>query len=295
MKKILFSMFLISICGIFISSAFGIQSKQEDYSIIINLAGKQRMLIQKMVKETLLIYSGIDTEKNRSNLKYTVNLFLKTLKGLRNGDSSLQLPATQSELIKTQIDTVMLMFKEIEFIFERIIDGGTPSRDAVIELAEREPLLLNNMDLVVQMYEDQARNIMSGEVSFLGGEINLAGKQRMLSQKMAKEALLIYLDIESRKNKRLLQQTYALFEKTLKGLKYGDGELGLPGTRELKIVHQIDRVMSIWSELKPIIERSSDIMIDKISKEELEKLGQLNVLVLDEVDKTVRMYEDLAR
>lgn len=289
MKKILFRTLLIASIVFISSSSIWAESQKEEYGVIINLAGKQRMLIQKMVKETLLMYAGVDVEKNRDNLNQTVRLFRKTLAGLRDGDESLQLPPTKSELIKAQLEVVKLIFKDLEVIFERIINGEMPSYDAAIEISEKEPLLLDNMNIVVEMYEQEARDVMYGKESFLGIEINLAGKQRMLTQKMTKEVFLIYLNVERRKNKRLLRETYTLFDKTLKGLKYGDGDLGLPGTTGKKIARQIDYVMRIWNELKPVIERSCDIMVDKISREELEKVAELNVVLLEEMDKTVTM------
>ncbi|MCK4442577.1 MAG: type IV pili methyl-accepting chemotaxis transducer N-terminal domain-containing protein, partial [Sulfurovaceae bacterium] len=55
------------------------QTKQQS-GTVINLAGKQRMLTQKMTKEALFIAKGIDVKENIENLKKTVSLFDKTLK-----------------------------------------------------------------------------------------------------------------------------------------------------------------------------------------------------------------------
>ena len=66
----------------------------KEYAVIINLAGRQRMLTQKMSKEMFMIAKGVDADANRENLKKTAALFDTTLKGLINGDSSTGLPAT---------------------------------------------------------------------------------------------------------------------------------------------------------------------------------------------------------
>jgi hypothetical protein len=58
----------------------------------INLAGKQRMLTQKMTKELLLVANGIDADANKANLGKTVALFQSTLTGLLDGDEGLGLP-----------------------------------------------------------------------------------------------------------------------------------------------------------------------------------------------------------
>lgn len=294
MKKTLFGVFCISFF-LLVSSSLKAEPETGQGGIIINLAGKQRMLTQKMVKEVLLIFAGIDIEGNRKYLGQTVGLFVKTLDGLRNGNDSLGLPLAGSPSIKSQIDLVKSDFDEIEFIFRRIIKGETPSSDAIAELAEKNTAILEDMNTVVEMYEQELREVIVKEKAFLGVEINLSGKQRMLSQKMAKEALLIYIGFDRRKNKRLLRETCTLFDKSLNGLKYGDGELSLPGTTEKNIAQQLDFVMGVWEKLKPIMERSYDIMLDKISKEEITTIANLNLLLLNRMDKIVEMYENLAR
>ena len=74
----------------------------------------------------------------------------------------------------------------------------------------------------------------------MGKVINLAGKQRMLTQKMSKEALLVAKGIDAEENKANLQKTAALFGKTLTGLVKGDADLGLPKTEDAAILEQLN-------------------------------------------------------
>lgn len=293
--KNIFLRFCILSAFITISFSVWAAPTKEDYAVIINLAGKQRMLSQKMIKEVLLIYLEIDTEKNRKNLSQSVELFTKTLKGLHKGDKLLRLPPTDTFHIRVQIDTVKVLFEEVEPIFRRVMAYQAPSRDALFELMEKNLAILENMDRVVELFEEEAHDILRGDIAFLGIEINLAGKQRMLTQKMSKEALLIYLNIDRRANKKLLRKTYTLFEKTLIGLKYGDDNLGLPGTTDKNIASQIDAVIRLWNKLKSVIVDSSDIMVDKISIEDIHKIAHLNVVLLNEMNIAVEMYESLVK
>ena len=73
---------------------------------VINLSGKQRMLTQKMSKELFLIASDIDQSKNKENLKKTIKLFDKTLKGLVSGDADLGLSSTKNQKILKQLASV---------------------------------------------------------------------------------------------------------------------------------------------------------------------------------------------
>ncbi|MCQ9205882.1 MAG: type IV pili methyl-accepting chemotaxis transducer N-terminal domain-containing protein [Omnitrophica bacterium] len=294
MRNIFFLTCVLVACTTSLFSASAAPT-EEKYAVTINLAGKQRMLSQKMVKEVLLIHLEIDTKKNRKRLKQSLELFTKTLYGLREGDKSLRLSPTNTQHISEQIDIVKLLFQEVEFIFNRVIRGQEPSRDALFEVMEKSPAILESMDRVVEMFEDEAHNTLRGDTAFLGIEINLAGKQRMLTQKMSKEALAVYLNINRRANKKRLRKSYTLFEKTLIGLKYGDDDLGLPGATDRNIVRQIDRVMKTWKKLKPAIVRSSDIMVDKVSAKDIQIISRLNVPLLNRMNSAVRMYEKLAK
>ncbi len=115
--------------------------------------------------------------------------------------------------------------------------------------------------------------------------INLAGKQRMLTQKMTKELLLIANGIDADANKASLQKTAGLFERTLKGLFDGDAELGLPGTKDAAIRGQLETVQKLWADYKPVL--------DKVDTSDagLAKAVKLNIPLLKEMNKAVKMYE----
>ena len=51
----------------------------------------------------------------------------------------------------------------------------------------------------------------------MGVVINLSGRQRMLTQKMSKEMLLIYHEIDVKKNRTNLGKSALMFAKTLRG------------------------------------------------------------------------------
>ncbi len=86
----LFAVFIIVnlLSGLFVISVI---SGQKGDAVIVNLAGKQRMLTQKMTKEALAVSRGLEKEEN---LKKTADLFDRTLKGLISGDAELNLPPT---------------------------------------------------------------------------------------------------------------------------------------------------------------------------------------------------------
>ncbi len=83
--------------------------------------------------------------------------------------------------------------------------------------------------------------------------INIAGRQRMLSQKMSKEVLMVAASSNASAVKEQLRDTKVLFDRSLKALIDGDSDMGLPATSEGPILEQLLVVKSIWEQFSPKI------------------------------------------
>ena len=95
------------------------------------------------------------------------------------------------------------------------------------QIAKASLPLLTAADKAVQMFEAEAKKVLTKDPA-LALVINVAGRQRMISQKMAKEALLIYLKIDPANQAEALKKSIVLFENSLKGLKFGDSKPAFP-------------------------------------------------------------------
>ena len=260
-----------------------------EYQKVINLAGKQRMLTQKMSKEAVLIALDMEKDQNKDNLSTTVALFDKTLKGLKDGDSSLGLPATESELIKKQLDKVNGLWSSLKPTFDEIASKGEASEQQITLIAENNIGLLKEMNRAVLMYEkDASRGSLKTNKS-LATTINLSGKQRMLTQKMSKEALLVAYGYKTDDMQLELMDTSTLFDRTLKGLFEGDKILGLQPTSDSSIIDQLKKVENLWTDFKPAIELVSEE--SSVDDETLSKIAKNNLPLLKEMNKAVQMYE----
>ncbi|MDO8748697.1 MAG: type IV pili methyl-accepting chemotaxis transducer N-terminal domain-containing protein [Candidatus Omnitrophota bacterium] len=293
LKKIGLVSLILAWVGVTVISANFAAVSTEQWGVIMNLSGRQRMLSQKMTKEALLATSGINAEENRKNLKETMNTFEKVLKGLRDGDASLNLPACENEEITAKLDKINLLFDEMIPLLSKVTEGGVLTPVELPVLAKLNLPILTTMDSTVKMFEQEAGKVLTKDPA-LALVINLAGKQRMLTQKMSKEALLMYLKIDMVSNSKMLRDTASLFDRTLKGLKDGDSELGLPINRDEGIISQLDLVGSFWSAVKPLVEKTSN-MDNYVSKEETAAVVELLSTILKEMDKAVKMYEALSK
>lgn len=265
-----------------------------EYGVVLNLSGKQRMLSQKMSKEIMLVALGVDTDANLANLEKTSSLFDRTLTGLRNGSTELNLPPTRSDRILRQLDEVDSVWKEFYPVVKEILNAKAVSKAQVELVASNNLPLLKEMNKTVGLYEKDANKGGLKGSPGLAATINLSGKQRMLTQKMSKEFLLVAYGHQVEDNKLNLLETYSLFEKTLKGLKDGDETLGLPGTKEEPIRAQLDVVDGLWGKFKPIVEYAADYKTKSIPKDKVAELSRSNLPLLGEMNKAVGMYEDVA-
>ncbi len=276
-----YGLIIVLMLGIFLS----LGAYASDMGKVINLAGKQRMLTQKMSKEALLVAKGIDKDANTESLKKTSALFDKTLKGLIAGDADLGLEKTTDKDIIAQLDKVTSLWTTFKQSIDKVTSGSA-DKATLKAIADQNVPLLKAMNAAVQMYAKASGSSLDKGVATT---INLAGKQRMLTQKMTKELLLIANGIEVDANKDALGKTTTLFEKTLTGLVKGDTDLGLPATTDKDILAQLEKIKGLWDEYKPVL-ASADV-----SEAGLKSAASKNLPLLKEMNAAVKMYETAAK
>lgn len=112
--------------------------------------------------------------------------------------------------------------------------------------------------------------------------INLAGRQRMLSQRLAKEALLVGQGIE---NQATVQKTIDLFESSQQKLMNGAAAENFPAITDKTIIAQMKVVNSKWQAYKLTIQA----YIKQPSEKELREIKALSLVVLKNMHKSVGM------
>lgn len=246
-----------------------------------------------MSKEALFVALGINKSQNLSNLKKTTALFDKTLKGLRSGDAELGLPATESGRILRQLDKIDGLWSEYSAVMNTIASSGSVSEEQVAFISGNSLPLLKEMNKAVGLYEKAAQATGLESDPSLATTINLSGKQRMLTQKMTKELLLVIYKHKVEDNKIALMETTSLFDQTLSGLMEGDANLELPRTENPAIRGQLGVVTSIWNDFKPAIDQGIESG-GQYPQNKLEQVEKDNLNLLKEMNKAVGMYADSA-
>jgi hypothetical protein len=285
MKKIL-SIIALNVCLSMaidakeVSNAENITSSQtkQQSANIINISGRQRMLTQKMSKEALFIAKKINIEKNIQNLKETTKLFESRLQSLINGDVNLSIPKTTDRETLAQLTKVSALWTLLKLNMNQVIERKA-TKETFKAIASDNIFLLKSMEEAVEMYTIKS-NFYKTDPK-LAEQINLSGRQRMLTQKMTKELLLVANDINIDENRKNTQKTGTLFEVTLKEL--------MDNTKDEEITKQLYVVAEEWAKYRTIIK-----MVNT-SENSLNRLDKLNMPLLKEMNIAVEMYEKRAK
>jgi PAS domain S-box-containing protein len=153
--------------------------KQLFDSRIVNVAGRQRMLSQKISKEVLLIFSETDAAKlevHLNNMRSSLELWIQSHKGLQHGDSLLGLPAWNSSVVDS-------MFQVIKPHYDTMVVSTR------YLLAQDPAVLANNKSL----FERHFKTILSHESFFLEGMDNIVFQYDAEAKRKVKR--LIYTEI----------------------------------------------------------------------------------------------------
>ena len=125
--------------------AFSFNAQAADMGKVINLAGKQRMLTQKMTKELLMIASGVDVDASKENLKKTASLFGMTLDDL--------IANCKKPDIKAQFEVVKKTWAE----YAPIIESADTTDNAVKKAESLNMILLKESNKAVKMLESSLK------------------------------------------------------------------------------------------------------------------------------------------
>ena len=159
--KRLYAIAITSIFALILISQILIQrniQKQSEDGSVINTAGKQRMLSQKLAKISLIIEheSGVFAAKERKNeLRKTLDEWEGAHYMLQQSDSKLKLPPQNSARIKKLFSEIQSPFNSIRNAGRRLLNAKkeTQIKDFVLIILSNEQEFLLGMDEIVKEYE----------------------------------------------------------------------------------------------------------------------------------------------
>lgn len=231
-----------------------------DWAATIDAAGKQRMLSQRMTKEFLLIAAGMDVEANKVQLGKTMDEFNATLYDLIHGNPArLLYAAPAGSIMRARLSVV----EGVWAVFSQVINenlaaassyNGSVDADVmskILDAGTGNVKLLSTSNAVVGSMVDAAK---ASGATVSGLAVDIAGRQRMLIQRMCKEALLIRLNVNVPVNRELLKGTISLFNSAHRGIILGLDFVGIPALENMCTIYQMRDVTYYWDSLKPTLD-----------------------------------------
>lgn len=118
----------------------------------VDRSGRQRTLTQKMSKEFLLVAYGHEVNKNKRQLRETIQQFDRTLKGLINGDIELLLLPAPTPEIRGQLRKVERLWDEFQPLLLTAFETDRINPEVIAQVARDNMSLLQETNAVVDLY-----------------------------------------------------------------------------------------------------------------------------------------------
>jgi hypothetical protein len=258
----------------------------------INFSGKLRMLSQRIPAAACNMAAGIEIDTSREILNGAVAEFAKIVDALEFGDDSIGIKGAESRR-KTlmQIEKLRAEWTPFRQAAENIA-AGQDADAALVYVSENNLKVLEEAKLLVSEVSTEYSNPaeMTQANAML---IDISGRQRMLTQKMAKEVCGVETGNQAMGDAEALGKTMGLFEASLVALKDGFEGAGINPPPTDAIQAGLDDIFNDWQGISAdmkLVTAKDAVGLDAMSS----IYGRLNV-ALKEMNDVVGLYSEAAK
>jgi hypothetical protein len=257
----------------------------------IRLAGQLPTLTQQVAAASCALTSDVDVEEAHDVLEAATQKFDRYLAALRHGDEELHvLRPEERRLTLEDIDHVEAEWQAIHGAIDAIlVDGHDVESAHIIDDHNLKLLELTNIlasDIAGQYA--QPFEISTGDLQLM----ELAGRQRMLTQKMAKDACEIWTGYHAEEGRADLVEAMVIFENSLNALRFGFPAAGIVEAPNDAIRADLDALLERWG----VISVNLQTLVDGGELNEDQKYEVFHDLEveLDDLDHLIEDYRDHA-
>jgi len=191
---------------------------------LINTAGMQRMLSQRITKDYLYLGAEIRMGKSLRQMKGSVSLLLNN-----HGVLKKSVKDGKAQGLLGQLDPMVKEFKQLS-------TGQYTVRNAAKMLKLGDEILITSHELVEHM-----ESVATQKTSRL---VNVSGRQRMLSQRISKLYIAYQSGFQDSSVVGELNKSLELYETSHK-------ELADSTSNTEKISRELARVQNLWKTVRP--------------------------------------------
>jgi hypothetical protein len=246
---------------------------------LIDLAGKQRMLTQRIAKNAIECSYNLSSN-SCGELEKDRKLYSNVLKLFTLAKSKKRLEPKLFSMVNDELDAIKIAWEPFSNNIKALEINSKDKIALNYILKENSRVLELSNNLVVEMLRYYKSQLTQIEQKMLR-VVNLAGKERMLSQKMTKEYLEKNI-LNSKDANLRLHKTIKLYSLILNSLLNGSNQLKIPKVTNFDIKNRLKKIEKLWGKVMPIY------LKDNPTKKDIKVVLAVNPILLKKMDIVVK-------
>ncbi|PUB12072.1 type IV pili methyl-accepting chemotaxis transducer N-terminal domain-containing protein [Yoonia sediminilitoris] len=219
----------------------------------INLAGQLGTLSQRIIASACNLNAGIAVRESNAVLQISANQFERINDALLYGNRGFGILGEESR------PRTLRAVSELADVWQPLqrealtAEVGANQSDMIASIAVQSVPVLDEVNILVSEITAQ----YADPVALLHADallIDIAGRQRMLAQRMSKNVCLITSGIEVEAAREELAATIELFDTSLSALRNGLESVGVRPPPTKRIEEGLQFVVDEWTAIRPVLD-----------------------------------------
>ena len=223
----------------------------------LNLAGRQRLLSQRLIASGCFLSLDANADQNRKFLAETIETYRISLQMLRDGNTPLRLPSETNPAVLIALETAEDAWAEHAQFFQSWLTRRPTDADLREAQSYSKDLLQTSQAVIDALQASQTLSVQQAESA---RNLNIAGRQRLLAQRAIKDTCMASTkDVtanERLSRNRAVATTIAAFETSARSLAEGNEMMRVVQTPNQDALWGVEASTATWDEMRWILRDS---------------------------------------